>query len=122
MGLNPNHFRPEVQARKAANRANPDWVRRREFVRASRGFKKKKAVHWMLTWERSGRPDGFPDFDEFWRSHPEALRWLEERKRTLAFDRWLKVKHAAWVAVGMPSGDAGKAFDAGYNASAPPPQ
>lgn len=120
---NAHKYRPEVQARKAANRANPDWVRRREFVRTSRGLKQEKAKHWMLTWERLGRPDGFPEFDAFWASHPAAQQWIEHRKANQRFDRWAKKKHAAWVAAGMPAGTdgAGQKWHDEYNAATPPP-
>ncbi len=102
MSRTAHNSRPEIQARKAMHARDPEYQRRKQMWRESRGLKREKVTHWNQMWALAGYPDGFPDFDEFWRSHPRALEWVEARKRDQAVQREINKKHAASVAAGMP--------------------
>lgn len=100
MSRTAHNSRPEIQARKLQYAASPEHQRRKAMYVAARGLKKEKVAHWNHTWALAGYPDAFPDFDEFWRSHPRALQWLDNRKQMQDGQRELDRKHAEWVAAG----------------------
>jgi hypothetical protein len=63
MGISPNSFRPEVQARKLADAHNPEVRRRKAMWKAARGKKREAIAHWNAAWNASGRSQSFPEFD-----------------------------------------------------------
>lgn len=74
--------RPDVQARSLANARDPEWVRRREVVRLTKGkllghFRKRDlAWEWFREWVRAGRPreaGAMPEFDDWLVANREAL-------------------------------------------------
>lgn len=103
---NAYKYRPEYQARMIENMNNPEWCRRREIYRKTRGkflgyFDKKRLVaDWNADWNLQGRPKDHPDFHEWLEKNRAKLTARRDEER--AAQERINQAHADWVAKGMP--------------------
>jgi hypothetical protein len=106
---NAYNSRPEIQARHAENRRNPEWVRHEAVIAATKGkflghFKKKElASRWRREWIEAGKPltHDLPEFDEWLQINREAL--ILERDIARERQRMHDVFHDDWLASGQPA-------------------